>query len=238
VVRTLGVIPARGGSKRIPRKNLRLLCGKPLIWYTIEAAKQAKRLTDWVVSTEDKEIADLALSYGAFVVKRPDSLAEDDTTSGAVVRHALDWMEVDREPYDMVVLLHPTSPIRDPKHIDEAVEKLWACPFHATLASVQMLPRKAHENVKSLKSGVAYLDGDDVDTYDVLVPSGLSLDRASPCIYNGSIYAMKRDWFLEHNEHTRSVALPLVMDRFHSLDVDEEADLAIAGVYLGGCNGL
>jgi CMP-N-acetylneuraminic acid synthetase len=73
-------------------------------------------LTDWVVSTEDREIADLALSYGALVVERPEYLARDDSTSGAVARHALGWMEVDREPYDMVVLLHPTSPIRDPKH--------------------------------------------------------------------------------------------------------------------------
>jgi CMP-N,N'-diacetyllegionaminic acid synthase len=225
-VRTLGVIPARGGSKRIPRKNLRLLCGKPLIWYTIEAAKQAKRLTDWVVSTEDKEIADLALSYGAFVVKRPDSLAEDDTTSGAVVRHALDWMEVDRDPYDMVVLLHPTSPIRDPKHIDEAVERLWRSELD-TLASVTPLPFKGHPNLKRL----------------TFAPRELQMETALVThewtyILNASIYAMKRDWFLRNNKHTDSVSVPLVMDRFHSLDVDEEADLAIAGVYLGGCNGL
>jgi CMP-N,N'-diacetyllegionaminic acid synthase len=220
VVRTLAVIPARGGSKRIPRKNLRLLCGKPLIWYTIEAAKQAKRLTDWVVSTEDKEIADLALSYGAFVVKRPDSLAEDDTTSGAVVRHALDWMEVDREPYDIVMLLHPTSPIRDPKHIDEAVEKLGASPLD-TLASVYKLPQKSHANIGTLTANGGWFGW---------TREGYML--------NASIYAMKREWFLRNNKHTDSASVPLVMDRFHSLDVDEEADLAIAGVYLGGCNGL
>jgi CMP-N,N'-diacetyllegionaminic acid synthase len=214
-VRTLGVIPARGGSKRIPRKNLRLLCGKPLIWYTIEAAKQAKRLTDWVVSTEDKEIADLALSYGAFVVKRPDSLAEDDTTSGAVVRHALDWMEVDRDPYDMVVLLHPTSPIRDPKHIDEAVEKLWRSDSK-TLASVCQLPRKTHRNLFEIENDRLW-----------------TVDSDRTYMLNASIYAMKRDWFLQNNKHTGDLSVPLVMDRFHSLDVDEEADLAIAGVYLG-----
>ncbi len=219
--RVLGVIPARGGSKRIPRKNLRLLCGKPLIWYTIEAAKQAKRLTDWVVSTEDREIADLALSYGAYVVKRPDFLAEDDTTSGAVVRHALDWMEVDRAPYDMVVLLHPTSPIRDPKHIDEAVDLLWRSEL-GTLASVCKLPQKAHSNIGGLSGSDGALR---------VVSDGLY-------IMNASIYAMKRDWFLKNNKHTNSVSVPLVMDRFHSLDVDEEADLAIAGVYLGECNGL
>jgi CMP-N,N'-diacetyllegionaminic acid synthase len=101
-----------------------LLNGLPLIRYTIRAAKEASLLTDWVVSTEDSEIADLALSYGAYVVKRPEDLALDDSTSGAVARHALGWMEVDREPYDIVVLIHPTSPIRDPKHIDEAIRLL------------------------------------------------------------------------------------------------------------------
>jgi CMP-N,N'-diacetyllegionaminic acid synthase len=215
--RVLGVIPARGGSKRIPRKNLRLLNGEPLLSYTIRAAQQARRLTDWVVSTEDREIADLALSYGAHVIQRPESLAQDDTTSGAVVRHALDEMEVDRAPYDMVVLLHPTSPIRDPKHIDEAVTKLWASPLD-TLASVCRLPRKAHCNIKGLNAD---------SMADIPGPNWQF------GILNASIYAMKRDWFLQNNKHTSEVSVPFVMDRFHSLDVDEEADLAIAGVYLG-----
>jgi CMP-N,N'-diacetyllegionaminic acid synthase len=190
--RVLGVIPARGGSKRVPRKNLRLLNDRPLIWYTIEAAKQAKRLTDWVVSTEDREIANLALSYGAFVVKRPEDLALDDTTSGAVARHALDWMEVDRAPYDIVVLLHPTSPIRDPKHIDEAVEKLW------------------NSNAQSLAS---------VDC------------RKRTYRHNASIYAWRRDW--RGNQHYSDESIPFLMDARHSLDVDTEDDLKIAGVYLG-----
>jgi CMP-N,N'-diacetyllegionaminic acid synthase len=144
-VRVLGIIPARGGSKRIPRKNLRLLNGLPLISYTIRAAKEASLLTDWVVSTEDREIADLALSYGAHVVKRPEELAQDDSTSGAVARHALGWMEVDREPYDMVVLLHPTSPIRDPKHIDQAIDLLWKSDAPA-LASVSCRKRTYTHN--------------------------------------------------------------------------------------------
>jgi CMP-N,N'-diacetyllegionaminic acid synthase len=139
-VRTLGVIPARGGSKRILRKNLRLLHNVPLIGYTIRAAAAASKLTDWVVSTENEEIANLALSYGATVVERPEELAQDDSTSGAVARHALGWMEVDREPYDMVVLLHPTSPIRDPKHIDQAISLLWESDAPA-LASVSCRKR-------------------------------------------------------------------------------------------------
>jgi CMP-N,N'-diacetyllegionaminic acid synthase len=224
--RVLGVIPARGGSKRIPRKNLRPLNGKPLIWYTIEAAKKAKRLTDWVVSTEDREIADLALSYGAFVVKRPDSLAEDDTTSGAVVRHALDWMEVDRDSYDVVMLLHPTSPIRDPKHIDEAVERLWDSDLNH-LASVFRLPTKGHRNIGMWSHGRRPDGAPPYGRFDAVADAQYML--------NASIYAMKRNWFVAHDypTHVWTPCVALEMDRFHSLDVDEEADLAIAGVYLG-----
>jgi CMP-N,N'-diacetyllegionaminic acid synthase len=122
-----------------------LLRGEPLISYTIRAAQAASLLTDWVVSTEDREIADLALSYGALVVERPEYLARDDSTSGAVARHALGWMEVDREPYDMVVLLHPTSPIRDPKHIDQAIDLLWKSDAPA-LASVSCRKRTYTHN--------------------------------------------------------------------------------------------
>jgi CMP-N,N'-diacetyllegionaminic acid synthase len=224
--RVLGVIPARGGSKRVPRKNLRLLNGKPLIWYTIEAAKQAKRLTDWVVSTEDKEIADLALSYGAFVVERPEDLAQDDTTSGAVVRHALDWMEVDRGPYDIVMCLHPTSPIRDPKHIDEAVERLWNSDL-SHIASVVRLPTKGHRNTGVWTHGKSPDGALRYGRFDGVMDAQYML--------NASIYGMKRNWFVAHDfpTHVWTPCVALEMDRFHSLDVDEEIDLEIAGLYLG-----
>ena len=162
--RVLGVIPARGGSKRLPRKNLRLLLGRPLIEYTIRAAQSASLLTDWVVSTEDMEIATHALSLGARVVKRPEELASDDTTSGAVVRHALEWME-DTERYDMVVLLHPTSPVRDPRHIDQAIRSLWASDAPA-LASVGCRKRTYTHNASIyamkrdwfMRTGLHYCD--------------------------------------------------------------------------------
>jgi CMP-N,N'-diacetyllegionaminic acid synthase len=214
--RVLGVIPARAGSKRVKNKNLRMLRGKPLIAWTIDAAAKATKLTQWVVSTESHEIAQVANAYGAYVVKRPDDLAADDTTSGAVCRHALDWMEDLHSPYDMVVLLHPTSPIRDPAHIDEAVEKLWASRW-PTLASVCELPKKAHPNV-------GYIDSGEWWPYE-----------NDSLILNASIYAMKRDWLLRHRDkHVDDFCVPLFMDRFHSLDIDEEIDLKIAELFLNG----
>jgi CMP-N,N'-diacetyllegionaminic acid synthase len=168
-VRVLGIIPARGGSKRIPRKNLRLLNGLPLIRYTIRAAKEASLLTDWVVSTEDMEIADLALSYGAYVVKRPEELAQDDSTSGAVARHALGWMEVDREPYDIVVLLHPTSPIRDPKHIDQAIRLLSESDAPA-LASVSCRKRTYTHNASIYAMRSDWLTETELHYCDLSIP--------------------------------------------------------------------
>lgn len=119
--KTLGVIPARGGSKRLPRKNLRPLNGKPLVQYTIEAAEQS-RLTKFVVSTEDYQIGALCGDLGAYVVRRPEELASDDASSDVVALHALEWMGSDG--VDILVVLHPTSPCRTGRHIDEAVLNL------------------------------------------------------------------------------------------------------------------
>ena len=151
--RVLGVIPARGGSKRIPRKNIRPLCGKPLIQWTIEAARKATSLTAWVVSTEDEEIRDVALSLGAYVVRRPDELAEDTVSSDAVALHALDWMGASE--YDILVLLHPTSPVRDWRHIDQAVSALWASAA-PSLASVEYAKRSYRHNASIYAARVPF----------------------------------------------------------------------------------
>lgn len=208
------MIPARGGSKRIPRKNLRLLCGKPLIQYTIEAAQKAEKLTTFVVSTEDYEIGTVASALGAYVVRRPDDLAGDDITTSAVLKHALEWMETDTDPYDMVVCLHPTSPIRDPKHIDQAIEKLSARPGLSILASVCALPEKTHPNVGEMWG----------NEFRCL--------RWGQYILNASIYAIKRDWLKAGGIHTAASMVPLIMDRRHSLDIDDEIDFRIAELFL------
>jgi CMP-N,N'-diacetyllegionaminic acid synthase len=211
--RVLGVIPARAGSKRVKNKNLRMLCGKPLIAYTIEAAEKATKLTDWAVSTECANIAQVANLYGAYVIKRPEELATDEATTGSVLRHALDWMESEGNTYDMVVCLHPTSPIRDPKHIDWAIDRLWGSD-RDTLASVCHLPVKRHHNLFDL--GGDFIRG--VNFF----------------ILNASIYALKRDWLIKHNKHVGDKPALFEMDRRHSLDIDEEIDLKIAELFLNG----
>lgn len=114
----LGVTPARGGSKGLPGKNLKPLCGKPLLAWTMEAAKASKRLDRYVVSTEDAEIADVARRYGAEVIERPAALATDEATTLSVLQHALTHI-----PADAVVLLQATSPIRDADLIDRCIRQ-------------------------------------------------------------------------------------------------------------------
>ena len=122
----LGIIPARGGSKRIPRKNIRLLAGKPLINYTIEAALGAKCLDRFIVSTDDDEIAEVAKRCGAEVpFRRPAELAEDGTPDQPVFRHALEELkELSKYEPEIVLNLRPTTPLKTSKTIDKVIETI------------------------------------------------------------------------------------------------------------------
>lgn len=122
----LCIIPARSGSKGLPRKNIRLLLGKPLIAWTIEAAKASSYIDTTIVSTEDAKIATLARKFGAEIpFMRPRRLARDNSKGMEVVLHAMNWLENHGEKYDLLMLLQPTSPLRKCEDIDKAIEFLF-----------------------------------------------------------------------------------------------------------------
>jgi N-acylneuraminate cytidylyltransferase/CMP-N,N'-diacetyllegionaminic acid synthase len=124
-LRVLGVVTARGGSKGLPGKNIRPLCGKPLIGWTIDVARASSILDTVIVSTDDAEIAALAEQFGAEVpFLRPPELAGDTASSIDVVIHAIDTLALDGRDFDLVVLLEPTSPLREPSDIDIGVQKM------------------------------------------------------------------------------------------------------------------
>lgn len=126
--RILAVIPARGGSKRLPGKNLIELNGKPLIAWSIEAARNSKYIEsdDIIVTTDSKEIATVAKQYGAHVpFMRPKNLSSDGASSTDVVIHTIEFLKSKGREYDYVILLQPTSPLRDAKEIDNAIELLY-----------------------------------------------------------------------------------------------------------------
>jgi len=123
--RLLAVIPARGGSKRLPRKNVLDLAGKPLIAWTIEAALGSKYIDRVIVSTDDDEIAEVSKKFGADVpFMRPTEYATDEATSVNVVLQLLEQLEVQNEQYEYIVLLQPTSPLRTTENINESIELL------------------------------------------------------------------------------------------------------------------
>ena len=122
-IKTLGIIPARGGSKSIPYKNIAPLAGKPLIYYTIKEAKKSKLLDAFIVSTDDPEIAEVAKSYGADVpFLRPKRFARDKSVDIEFLKHAIEWLEKNRSYKPEIVLnLRPTSPLRTAKDIDDVI---------------------------------------------------------------------------------------------------------------------
>ena len=118
----LGIIPARGGSKRLPKKNVLNLCGKPLVAWSIEAGLNSSYLDMLVVSSDDDQILDIASHSRVHTLKRPDELATDVASTFDTLKHVLDKIE----KHDYVVLLQPTSPLRTENHIDDAIEFLEA----------------------------------------------------------------------------------------------------------------
>lgn len=137
-VRVIAVIPARGGSKSIPRKNIRPLAGRPLIYYTIEEAKQCKYIGRIVVSTDDQEIADVARRFGAEVIMRPREFATDEAPAELALIHVLETLKRN-EGYeaDVVVTLHPTSPLRTHRLIERCIEKLMDADADSVIAVVE-----------------------------------------------------------------------------------------------------
>lgn len=147
--RILGVIPARGGSKGVPRKNIRLLNGRPLITYAIDQAKAVPELDTVVVSTEDEEIARVARTHGTRIIDRPPELATDCARTEGVLLHALDILSGEGEEFEYIVLLEPTSPLR-------SVDTIRGC--IASLINLQgdalVTVKETRENIGTLEDGL------------------------------------------------------------------------------------
>ena len=221
--KVLGVIPARGNSKRFPNKNIRILAGKPLVAWTIEAAQNAKRLTDYLVSSDASLIIDAAKKYGAPVpFVRPAELATDTVRNIEVTGHALEFMETTKQmTYDIIVLLQPTSPIRDPAHIDQAIEMLWNSDLDSVV-SVKGPFKKRDPILKAIRNGV-------LEDY---CPVEDPADTEPFYMYNAALYAVKRSYFIKHNKLISARQIPIVMDPIYSVDVDTEVDFFIAKAFL------
>jgi CMP-N,N'-diacetyllegionaminic acid synthase len=218
----LGIIPARGGSKGIFRKNISPLAGKPLIGWTIEAALNSQVCEQLIVSTDDPEIATVACVYGAdtpFI--RPPSLSSDTATSLSVVEHAIDSMnDTCAKTFSHVLLLQPTSPLRTAEDIQNAV--IIAKKTDAAVVSVCVPQHHPYLSKIILEDG----------TLGNLIPESAQCSNRQdfPPVFtlNGAIYIISVDGLRKEKTFTPQKTLPYVMPTERSLDIDTPWDLFLA----------
>ncbi len=220
--KVLGVIPARGGSKGVPRKNIRIVGGKPLIAWTIEQAQKSRFIDRLILSSEDPEIIRVAQQWGCdapFV--RPKELAEDDTPGIEPVFDALDRVS----GYEWVVLLQPTSPLRTASDIDGCLE---LCAARKADACVSVSATNHHPYwVYALQA-----DGRLEPYVKTLVPA-VRQDLPAAYVLNGAVYAARCSWLRSTKEFVNNETVGFVMPPERSLDIDTPLDIKIAELLLG-----
>lgn len=226
-MRVLGVIPARGGSKGVPKKNIKPLGGKPLIGYTIDAGAASKLLTDCIVSTDSEEIAEVSRSLGANVpFIRPDNLATDQAKAIPVIQHALEEMEQRTgKVYDAVLMLQPTTPFRTGADIDEAITILQETGSDSVISVVDV---EGHHpaRMKFLRDG-KLIDPPYCEAYENQPRQELE----SMYLRNGAIYLTRRE-VLMNNSFKGQDCRALIMDTTRSVNIDTPLDFAYAGFLL------
>ena len=219
-MRILGIIPARGGSKGVPGKNIKLLNGKPLLQYTSEIALESKFLTDVILSSDDNQIIKVAKSLGIQVpFLRPEELAQDTTPTIDVIIHALRWYENQAIFFDAVCLLQVTSPFRTVAFLDQAIEKFIASGCDS-LVSVQKVPHEYNPHWTfevNPEGNLKIATGED---------QIISRRQELPEAYHrdGSIYIMKTEVLLQqHSLYGKSTSLIESTPEFY-VNIDTLAD--------------
>ncbi len=229
----LAIIPARAGSKGLPGKNLKDLGGYPLIAWTIQAVKKSRYVTDSCFTTEDEEIARVAKRFGANVpFLRPKELAEDSTSSLAVLLHALLEMERLKEKrYDIVVYLQPTSPFRDSEVIDRAIEILLNDDRLTSVVGVKSAGDSHPFWDLKERDGILYYYIEDLP-----FPRPMRRQDLPPAYhFNGAIAVSRRDYYVQAKDPMPTFGQPfgpVVMDSIQSVNIDREEDLLLARALL------
>lgn len=218
-MKKIAIIPARSGSKGLKDKNIIDLCGKPLIAYSIEAALESHLFDEVIVSTDSQEYRIIAEKYGAKVLMRGENLSNDNATSYMVIEDIL--VRRDYEGLDYFVLLQPTSPLRNSKHIVEAVTK-----FEKRYDQFDFLVSvKEAEHAQVL---VKPIDEDESLKYFDTDFSNYKRQSYKDYSPNGAIFIGKKDSYLEQKHFFGAKSLAYIMSRVDSIDIDDELDYKIA----------
>jgi len=224
--RVIAIIPARGGSKRLPRKNVLPLRGKPLIAWSINAGLNSRYIDRVIVSTDCMEIAQVSTQFGAEIpFIRPESISGDTATTDSVILHLLDELKND-ESINVVVVLQPTSPLRTSEDIDNALE---------------LMMEKQAEGVVSvcecehspLWSNILPNDGNMGEFINEEIKDKRSQDLPTCYRINGAVYAFTSDAIISHHGiHYTDRVFSIEMPTLRSVDIDHELDFKIAEVIL------
>lgn len=216
----LGIIPARGGSKGVPGKNIRLLGGRPLIDWTIKAAQESKIITNFAVSTDSKKIADIAVAASCETIDRPAELGEDKTPMLPVLQHAVNVMEKRHSLiYDYCIILQPTTPFRTGKHIDEAFSILMENDCDSVVSVYKVEDQHPARMYKMEKGLLVKFSPELEDVRRQELPEVFHR--------NGMIYAFKRSLLISNSFFGKKI-VPFVMDKKVSINIDDEMDLEFA----------
>lgn len=221
-MRFVGLIPARGGSKGIPGKNIVPCAGKPLIQWTCDAARGSRRLSRTIVSTDSAEIAAVARGCGAEVpFLRPAELARDETPALPVIQHALRWFDAQGQAPDAIVLLQPTSPLRASAHIDEAIG-LFEARSADTVVSVVRVPHRFHPSSVMWERNGALVPYEGEET--------VTRRQEQPPLFarNGPAVLVVSRATLQSGRLYGGCTLGYLMDDAASVDIDTPADLRMA----------
>jgi CMP-N,N'-diacetyllegionaminic acid synthase len=225
--RVLGLVPARGGSKGVPRKNVRLLDGRPLLHYTADAARGSARLAHVILSTDDDEIARVGRACGLDVpFMRPAELAGDTAPMLPVIQHALRWFDERGTTFDAVCLLQPTHPLRKPSDIDRCVAALERSDADCVMT---MVPVPAEHNPHWVYFTTA--DGTLQLSTGEATPIARRQDLPPAFHREGSVYVSRRDAVLNGSLYGRRT-MGVVVDAKDSVNIDEPTDWAIAEAQL------
>ena len=224
--RILGIIPARGGSKGVVRKNIRLLAGKPLIVHTIDTAERCELLTDVIISTDDLAIAEICRAHGARVpFLRPEELATDRAKSLDVCLHALDFFAGTGKEYDYLVLLQPTSPLRSVTTLRESIELILGNPDAESLITVT--------HAGNMHPNYMYHQSRERENYfePLLRDDGGAVRRQDMKDYyyrNGAVYITKVEYLRTAGRVFSETSMAYVMPAEESVNIDTEFDLFLA----------
>ena len=213
----LAIIPARGGSKRLPRKNVLPFAGKPLIVWTIEAGLKSRYIDKVIVTSDDDEIQKISLEAGSKIIKRPHKLAKDNTNLNNVIKHAINIFE---EQYDIVVVLQPTSPLRKAEDIDNALEIMERVKAPAVISVCKSnKPLNWHFSVQVNGTLKPILQNKIISN---------SQENESTYIPNGALYISKTEYFNSTNTFYNDLTIAYIMTQEKSVDIDSQFDFAIA----------